>query len=82
MPGQQHFPLPLTKELGNRVNTWLMPIYGYSEEEELCQVAKDAVPGEHAAGLQGPPAGQQSKLRACKRLSSAVHAQPVVLACP
>eukprot|EP00887_Chlorella_sp_A99_P000371 scaffold13.g371.t1 len=35
IPGQQNFPQALVKELTNRVNTWLLPIYGYSEDEEL-----------------------------------------------
>ena len=46
IPGQQNFPQALVKELTNRVNTWLLPIYGYSEDEELSRVAEAALPGE------------------------------------
>ena len=45
MPGQASFPRDLVKVLTNRIIKWILPIYGYSEDEELARVPPDQLEG-------------------------------------
>ena len=50
LPGLQRFPQGLVKELNNRITTWLLPMYGYSAEEELSRVPDASLAGEPLEG--------------------------------
>lgn len=39
------FPRHLVKQLEGRIKTWLVPIYGYDEDEELARVPADRLQG-------------------------------------
>jgi hypothetical protein len=45
LPQQENFPFSLIKQLETRIRTWLVPLYGYSEDEELGTVQPDALTG-------------------------------------
>lgn len=46
LPGLHNFPSALVKEVSNRIHTWLLPMYGYSAEEELARVPEADLEGE------------------------------------
>ena len=55
LPGHKEFPWVLVKTLLGRIKTWLLPIYGFSKEEELGRVPEANVEGErHAAACSAP----------------------------
>ena len=45
LPGHASFPVQLAKAMDARLRTWLMPMYGYSEEEELGTLSSTELEG-------------------------------------
>lgn len=45
MAGQDQFPSTLATALSQRIDTWILPMYGYTEEEELATLSPNALRG-------------------------------------
>ena len=53
LPGLGGFPSKLDKAVIDRVNTWLVPMYRFSREEELGLLAPNVMAGESFVVLLG-----------------------------
>ncbi len=45
MPGHASFPAALKNALTERINTWVVPMYGFNKEEELAMLNEDQLLG-------------------------------------
>lgn len=52
LPGQQQFPDRLIVALEQRISTWFLPMYGFSEAEELGRLDPAALQGVLETGIQ------------------------------
>jgi hypothetical protein len=78
LPGQQQFPDRLIVALEQRISTWFLPMYGFSEAEELGRLDPAALQGTHPSLQLHVPCKQQCQSCGCLAvLFSSKHGAPV-----
>lgn len=74
MVGQSAFPPALAKALDARIDTWLLPMYGFTMEEELGVLPPGKLKGESCSGIEVGYLGMHACRHSCRLGGRAGHA--------